>query len=85
MIVNPQENSSLLATITTKVGDEDVPAISVSTSLNASLTGFMLNVNVINLDVLKTNASDVQQQFNDYIANTIKTKMLSMGYPIVLT
>lgn len=84
-IKNEQENSTLIATITTVVNGQDTPALGVNVGLNSSLTGFNANVNILNLDVCKTNAADVQQQLNDYIANTVKTKLTAIGYPVVLT
>lgn len=85
MIQNPQESSNLFATITTKLDGQDIPAINVSTALNSNLGSFTVSVGILNQDVCKTNAADVQQQLNDYIANTIKTKMAELNYPIVLT
>jgi len=85
MVTNIQESSNLNATITSKVDGVDTPILTVSANLNGSLTSFMFNVNMINLDACKTNSTDVQSQLNDFIANQLKTKMTTMGYPIVLT
>lgn len=83
-IKNEQENSTLSATITTQINGQDTPALGVSVGLNSNLTGFNVNANILNLDACKSNTADVQQQLNDYIANTVKTKLTAMGYPIVL-
>lgn len=82
---NEQENSTLSATITTQINGQDTPALSASVGLNSNLAGFNVNVVILNLDACKANAADVQQQLNDFIANQIKSKMTTMGYPIVLT
>ena len=82
-IKNEQENSTLSATITTQINGQEIPALGVNVGLNSNLTGFNVNINILSLDVCKN--TDVQTQLNDYISNTIKSKMTAMGYPIVLT
>lgn len=82
-IKNEQENSTISATITTSINGQDTPALGVNVGLNSNLTGFNVNVNILSLDACKN--SDVQTQLNDYIANTVKTKLTTMGYPVVLT
>lgn len=83
-VKNEQENSTLSATITTQINGQDTPALGVSVGLNSNLTGFNVNATILSLDACKNNTTDVQQQLNDYISNTIKSKMTAMGYPIVL-
>lgn len=83
-IKNEQESSTLSATITTSINGQDTPALGVNVGLNSNLTSFNVNINILSLDVCKTNATDVQQQLNDYISNTVKTKLTAMGYPIVV-
>lgn len=85
MIQNPQESNSLFATITTTVDGSEAPVLNISTSLNSNLTGFTINAVILNQDICKNKAADIQDQLNSYISTTIKSKMLSMGYPIVLT
>lgn len=85
MAISAQESNTLTATITTQVNGQDIPVLNVSANLNSGLTGFMFNVNIVNTDVAKTKAEDVQSQLNDYISNTVKTKMTAMGYPVILT
>lgn len=84
-IKDEQESSTLSVTITSQVNGIDTPVLTVNANLNSSLTNFMLNINIINSDVAKQNAPDVQQQLNDYISNQVKSKMTAMGYPVVLT
>lgn len=81
-IKNEQENSTLSATITSAVNSVDTPVLGVNVGFNSSLTGFNINVNILNLDACKN--TDVQTQLNDYISNTVKAKLTAMGYPVVL-
>lgn len=83
-IKNEQENSTLSATITTQINGQEIPALGINLGLNSNLTGFNVNVNILSLDACKANTADVQKQLNDYIANTVKTKLTTMGYPVVL-
>lgn len=84
-VKNQQESSTVSATITSQVNGVDTPVLAVNANLNSGLTNFMLNINIINADVAKSNATDVQQQLSDYISNTIKSKMTEAGYPVTLT
>lgn len=84
MAISAQENNTLTATITTQVNGQDIPVLNVSANLNSGLTGFMFNVNIVNTQVAKSNATDVQTQLDNYIADTLKSKMIDMGYPIIL-
>lgn len=85
MLQNEQVSSTLNVTITTTYKGQDIPALNINASLNSSLNSFGLNINIVNLEACKSNPTDVQQQLNDYITNTIKSKMTEAGYPIVLT
>lgn len=85
MVKNEQENSTISAIITTQINGQDTPALGINLGLNSTLTGFNLNVNILNLDACKSNVDDVQKQLNEYITNTVKTKLTTMGYPVVLT